>query len=103
MLGHLVPQGTGSFDLLLDHHMLADAHQAVQYLPPPGLLDQRTQQNDTTRHGMLVQASPSRDGQYLELHDLPFSPGTVSPGQCHSKPFPSSFFFHMLSIESVQT
>jgi hypothetical protein len=32
MLGHLVPQGTGSFDLLLDHRMLVDAHETL-YIP----------------------------------------------------------------------
>jgi len=33
MLGHLAPCGTGSFDLLLDHRMLADAHENEHYFP----------------------------------------------------------------------
>jgi hypothetical protein len=92
MLGHLVPQGTGSFDLLLDHHMLADAHQAVEHLPPP-VLDHHTQPNDTGPVGMMYQRSPSHDiSSFDDPNFSPYrqSPG-VSPGKCRAKPFLSLF------------
>lgn len=90
MLGHLVPQGTGSFDLLLDHRMLGDAHEMMQYVPPPGPSDQYVQPGIGV-HGQEFVQSPRNDLP----PDAIFSPSPVSPGQYHflSIPFMFSHLF----------
>ena len=83
MLGHLVPQGTGSFDLLLDHRMLADAHTMVQLLPPP--IQHIHEAVAPSGMGGYVDAiaSPHRDALDFPSFDRPtvWSPAPVSPGQ----------------------
>jgi hypothetical protein len=87
MLGHLVPQGTGSFDLLLDHRMLADAHDMAQHMPPPSdFMHETTSAPSDLIMGYVSQvASPNRDAFDLPVFDrvTAFSPGPISPGRYH--------------------
>lgn len=98
MLGHLVPQGTGSFDLLLDHRMLADAHDMVQHMPPPSQFMNETRVAPTVGGYIDAVASPVRDSFDFPVFDRPtvFSPGAISPGQLHllniNVSFPLSLF-----------
>ena len=84
MLGHLVPQGTGSFDLLLDHRMLADAHDMVHHMPlpiesvhvsaPPGSLI------NIGGYANAVASPVYRDPGYENPN---FEEPPISPGQYH--------------------
>ena len=82
MLGHLVPQGTGSFDLLLDHRMLADAHDMVHHMPlaPIELINESAPPGSSTNsHGYdnAVASPVYRDVGYVQpkFEEPPISPG----------------------------
>jgi hypothetical protein len=86
MLGHLVPQGTGCFDLLLDHRMLADAHEMVQSLPLHHGDFINSEIASASARNVLGQAahlSPIHDFRDATFNQpIQFSPGPMSPGQC---------------------
>jgi DNA-directed RNA polymerase II subunit RPB1 len=83
MLGHLVPQGTGSFDLLLDHRMLADAHDMVHHLPiPMESVHASAPPGSGINIGYVnAVASPGHRDAGFEFPIFDLEP--ISPGQCH--------------------
>jgi hypothetical protein len=82
--------------LLLDHRMLGDAHEMMQYVPPPAPSDQYVQPVIGTFGQDFVQ-SPRND-QPPDAATI-FSPSPVSPGQYHllNIPFTCSHFILLRS------
>lgn len=85
MLGHLVPQGTGSFDLLLNHVMLRDAHEMSEFLRAPVQSNAYVEPNaaSVVVQGQVVAISPLSDFHQVETFWSP-SGSAISPGQYYS-------------------
>jgi len=84
MLGHLVPQGTGSFDLLLNHVMLRDAHEMSEFLRAPVQSNVYVEPNaaSVVVQGQVVAISPLSDFHQEALWSP--SASAMSPGQYYS-------------------
>ncbi len=95
MLGHLVPQGTGSFDLLLNHVMLRDAHEMSEFLRAPVQSNLYVEPNaaNVAVQGQVAAISPRSDF----IQEAVWSPSSsaLSPGQYFSNSF------HFLTLRFI--